>query len=389
VARSSARAGAWPPVLLEDWLRRYYFDARIDIGSSGVQVFTVAELCELVGLDPQALQAVPLDDSPSLGGTALRQAIASRWAEGNAQQVMVTHGSSEAMYLVIRTLVEPGDQVVVAEPCYQQLRSIAESTGARVTGWPLRAESGFVPDVDEGCALIRGGTRLVILNFPNNPTGATITPAELDALVGAAERAGAYLLWDTAFSELTYGAPPLPNPIRRYERAVSIGTLSKSYGLPGLRVGWCLGAPELLERLVRLRDYVTLNLSPLVELVATAAVRGADKLLELRLAQAAANRELLTEWAASLGPAVELAEPKGGVCAFPRLPGVPDVERLCRGLAERDGVLLVPGNCFGHPQHVRLGFGRATADVRQGLERLGEALLSEEQAETAALSACR
>lgn len=364
----------WPTIRLEEWLRQFYFSAQIDLGSSGVQVFSLAELCDLIALDPRELEGVVLDDSPSLGGPELREAIATRWGSGNPRRVMATHGSSEALYLVVRALVEPGDEVLVVEPCYQQLRSIAESAGARITSLHLRFERGFVPDVDEACALIRTGIRLVVLNFPHNPTGATVTPGELDALVDAAERVGAYLLWDTAFAELTYDAPPLPDPVLRYERALSIGTLSKAYGLPGLRVGWCVAAPSLLDRLVRLRDYVTLNLSPLVERIAAQVVRQADRLLQPRLAQARSNRSRVAEWAEARPGSIQWVNPKGGVCGFPRLPWVRDVEQFCRGLAETQGVLLVPGSCFGHPQHVRLGFGRATRDVERGLVCLGERL---------------
>src|SRR5262249_43758034 len=158
------------------------------------------------------------------------------------------------------------------DPIYPQLRAVAEAIGCRVRAWPLRAERGWRPDLEELERLVTPRTRMVIVNFPHNPTGATLTPAEQDALVAACARVGAYLVWDAAFGEVTYGAPPLPDPGSKYERAVSMGTLSKAYGLPGLRVGWCLAAPEVLEKMVRLRDYLTLHLSPLVELLAARAL---------------------------------------------------------------------------------------------------------------------
>jgi aspartate/methionine/tyrosine aminotransferase len=151
--------------------------------------------------------------------------------------------------------------------------------------------------------------------------------------------------------------------------------MSKVYGLPGLRVGWCLAAPRLLEKMVRVRDYVTLHLSPLVEFIAEKAVRHADRLIALRLGQARRNLELVADWAASESGRVSWVRPAGGVTVFPRL-SMPDTEPLCRRLAEERKVLLVPGSCFGHPEHVRLGFGGASAQLERGLAQLSSLLPS-------------
>jgi aspartate/methionine/tyrosine aminotransferase len=158
-----------------------------------------------------------------------------------------------------------------------------------------------------------------------------------------------------------------------YERAISMGTLSKCFGLPGLRVGWCIAAPQVLEQCIRWRDYITLHLSPLVETIAAAAIAQSDVLVGPRLEQARTNLAILTAW---LGGHEELgwAPPQGGVCIFPRLPTEIDVETFCHRLARERKVLLVPGSCFGHPQHVRLGFGGAAADLKEGLGRLGDLL---------------
>src|SRR5262249_23099827 len=150
-------------------------------------------------------------------------------------------------------------------PAYQQLFSIAESIGCKLKHWRLRFENSFRPDLSEARDLISRHTRMIVVNFPHNPTGASLTPAEQDELIELAAGAGAYLVWAAAFADLTYDGPGLPDPGERYDRSITLGTLSKAYGLPGLRVGWCLAAPDVLESLVRLRDYTTLSLSPLVE----------------------------------------------------------------------------------------------------------------------------
>jgi capreomycidine synthase len=363
-----------PAALLEDWMRYYYFDVDVDIGSSGVDDFSMVDLRRLLGITEADFDRVVFHDSMSLGGDGLRRALADRWLAGDASRAMATHGSSEANFLLDHALLRPGDEVVVLDPCYPQLYAVAEALGCTLKHWRLRPENGFVPDVEEGVGLIGPRTRMVVVNFPHNPTGATVSPAEQDALIAACDRAGAYLVWDNAFLELVYDAPPLPEPVLKYERAVSTGTFSKAYGLPGLRVGWCFAAPEILERMVRVRDYVTLHLSPLVEMIAERAVERADRLLEERIGLARHNRGVLAGWMEEHADLVSWAPPAGGVTAFPRLDAVGDVEAFCHRLAREQRVLLVPGSCFGHPQHVRLGFGRTTAALEEGLDRLSRQL---------------
>jgi len=358
------------PATLEIWLREYYFTTRIDLGCSGVQNFSFRELRDILGLTQADLDRVVFIDSESLGAPGLRDAIARRWRPGCFEQVMATHGSSEAMYLLMHALLRAGDEVICLDPAYQPLFSIAESVGCELKRWHLRFERGFAPDVDEVLSLITPRTRMVIVNFPHNPTGATLSVEEQKALVQAVEKVGAYLIWDGAFTELTYNHPPLPDPGQWYDRAITLGTLSKTYGLAGLRVGWCLAAPEVLSRCIHLRDYITLYLSPLVELIAQKAIDHADRILEIRLKQARTNLNILTKWIEQHEEEIEWARPRGGVSSFLRLKNVPNVEAFCRQLADEEGTLLVPGNCFNHPQHVRLGFGGATVELEQGLTNL-------------------
>jgi capreomycidine synthase len=358
------------PALLEMWMRDYYFSTEIDIGSSGVENFSLGDLRKILGLAQKELDDLIFRDSQSTGGADLREAIAKRYGGGAPNCVMVTHGSSEGQYLILNTLLRRGDEVVVLEPIYQALRSIAESIGCRLKPWKLRYERKFAPDLEEVKKLIGSDTRMVIVNFPHNPTGTSLTMDEYLELLGIIRKSGAYLLWDGAFTELTYEQPPLPDPRLLYERSISLGTLSKAYGLPGLRVGWCLASPEVIGRCVELRDYVTLHLSPLVELLALKVVEKADRLLNMRREQARQNIEILTEWIRRHSEVISWVRPKGGVCAFPYIRGVKDIEEFCRRFANQYRTLLVPGSCFRSPGFVRLGFGGATYELIEGLSRL-------------------
>jgi capreomycidine synthase len=364
------------PSLLEDWLRDYYFTCEIDIGGSGVEDFSLAELREHTGLTQAELDAVIFHDSPSCGQDALRHAIARRWGNNDPQRVMATVGSSEALFLLMHALLRPGDEVVVVDPSYPSLVHIAESIKCRLKYWRLRFESRYIPDLDELKSLISPQTRMLIVNFPHNPTGASLDAEQQARLIEMAASVGAYIVWDNAFAELTYERPPLPEPGLLYERAISTGTLSKGYGLPGLRVGWCFASPEVLKLCVNVRDYISLALSPLVELVALRAIEKADVLLGMRLRQARNNLQILSDWVSQHHGYVEWVPPQGGVTAFPRFPRIKDMDAFCHHLARSHKLLLVPGICFNHPRHVRLGFGGATHTFQQGLSKLSGQLLA-------------
>jgi capreomycidine synthase len=366
---------------LEAWMRDYYHKVDYDIGSSGVRDLTMAELRELCGFQLAELDPMVFHDSESYGGPGLRAALADRWTGGDVDRMMVTHGSSEAIYLVMHLALEPGDEVVVLDPAYQQLHDIAAARGCRVTRWPLDRSAGFAADLAALRTLAASRPRMIVVNFPHNPTGVSITPEQQKELVAIAAEAGSWLVWDHAFGELTYAADPLPLPVAAYERCVAWGTFSKSYGLAGLRVGWCVAPPDLLARMALLRDYIALYVSPILEFFAEHAVRNADRIVAHQRAHAVRNRQLLIDWVAQRPELVRLTPPEGGVAAFVELLGQPDVVRSCRRLAEEHRVLLVPGACFGdaYRDHVRLGFGGTTAELTAGLDRL-ETVLREDAA---------
>jgi capreomycidine synthase len=364
----------YPLAHLEEWMRRYYFEVDYDIGSSGVRNYSMRELRELLDIEVDELDALVFHDSQTLGGDDIRRVVADCFTGGRSDQVMVTHGSTEANFLIMTTLIEPGDEVLVLDPFYQQLYAIAESRGCRLKRWALPWERDFKPCFDQLAELVTPNTKMIVVNFPHNPTGVSLTPEEQKQLIDAAARVGAYLVWDGAFTHLTYDSEPLPEPLEFYDRAISTGTFSKAYGLPGLRFGWCLAAPEVLEHFVRVRDYTLLHLSPLVEFIAAKALRKADLLIDMRMNEARHNRRLLGDWVAEHSDDVAWVPPMGGVTGFVRFDDRYDVDELCRRLGEEKKVLLVPGSCFGQAQHVRLGFGCATQELEGGLGRLSELL---------------
>jgi L-asparagine oxygenase len=357
---------------LERWYRDHLALARYDISSSGVEAYSFGDFRQITGLEQAELDALTLCDGISAGGAELRRAIATRWGNGDPERVIVTHGSSEAIFLFMATTVERGDHIVVLDPMYHSLVSVAASTGCEISRWPLLPGASYEFDLDGLGALLRPSTRMVVVNTPHNPTGATLTSRQQAELVDAAASVGAYLVWDAAFSDLVFEGDALLDPSLDYELTTSFGTLSKAYGLPGLRLGWCMSDSAALARCISLRDSLTLFLSPLIERLALAAVEHADALLAPRKRQARENLALLEAWADGERAHVEWSHPKGGVCAFPRLLDVEDVEVFCLELLDRYATLLVPGAVFGVPDRVRLGFGERSNEFKEGLELLSE-----------------
>lgn len=362
------------PAPLEDWLRDYYFTAQIDISSSGVQPYSMAELRAFTGLGHEDLDSLVFSDGRSLGAPAVRAAIARIWGDGNAEKIMTTSGSSEAISLVLMALLQPGDEIIVVHPGYHLLIEFAAALGCTARVWSLGVENEWKASMDELAGLVTERTRAIIVNFPHNPTGTTISEDDLRRLLSCAGQVGAYILWDAAFADLTYDTDPLPDVSAAYERGISFGTFSKAFGLPGLRFGWCIAPPSLLANCVRIRDYTTLHVSPLIEFLALRVLQNADRFLNPRLQRARTNRRILMDWAAAAGSQISLALPAGGVTAFPRLDSLGDTSEFCERLFREHGVLVVPGACFGYPRHIRLGYGGGTDDLVRGLDRLAGAL---------------
>ncbi|MFE3179223.1 capreomycidine synthase [Amycolatopsis sp. NPDC059090] len=359
---------------LEDWLRTRYFDCSIDISSSGVADCTLGELRDRIGISFTELDRMPFRDSPSQGCQRLREAIAARYSPGNADSVMVTHGSSEALFLAITAVIEPGDEIIVVTPSYHSLTAIAENIGATLRPWRLPAGKGFRPDLDSLRALLNQRTKAVVVNFPHNPTGITLNDDEYSDFMKIIARHDVHLFWDGAFADLVYGQPALPDPSTQMEKCLSFDTLPKAYGLPGLRIGWRIAQRATLDNMIKIRDYTTLSCSPVSEHLAVHAVEQADTLIGPRLREAAKNRELLRQWATKNSEVIDFQSPAGGVTAFPRFLDVRDTRTLCALLSAEDRVLTVPGTCFGLAQHMHIGFGGHTEALAEGLDRLSERL---------------
>jgi aspartate/methionine/tyrosine aminotransferase len=243
------------PFKLERWMTSYETNVRYDIADSGIFRMTAGELVELVPESARAealndLLATPLGYSEARGTEALRAELARTYRDLSPDDILVTTGAIEANFVLLNTLLEPGDHVVAVDPAYQQLQSVPRAIGCEVALWRLRPENGFRYDLDELERLVTPRTKLIVINTPHNPTGAVLTADELRRIYDLAERLDARVLCDEAYRWLELpGGEPIPAPMRDLgPRAISVGTLSKPFGLPGVRIGWIAAPDDVAHR---------------------------------------------------------------------------------------------------------------------------------------------
>lgn len=356
------------PFALEKWFGKYEFAVETDIGSSCIRPFGLAEFLRETGA--RLPEDISLGYRDSKGSPSLRKAIAARYPGAGEENILITIGASEANYLALRVLAEQVPSAVVQFPAYQQLYEVLVHGGVRVARWQMQIEDGYRPKPAEAGAMLDRGGVLVITN-PHNPTGALLEEAELSLLHEAVSDKGGWLYSDEVYSGLALAGQPRPvTAWRNNGRTVCIGSMSKSYGLAGSRIGWLVAPAELVQRCWELRDYVSICPPALSEWLAeTALQRGAEVEARNR-AIIDANLTTVADMLPVLGPRFEFVPPRAGVLAFPRINTAETTWDLCTRLAEEDSVLLVPGEVFERPGHVRLGLGGDPAALRHGLSVL-------------------
>ncbi len=351
-----------PPFATEQYFALYEFNTPHLLCASDCETLTTAELLRLADMDAAGLLAQRLGYTESQGDPALRAAIAAQYERVNPAEVVVLGAPEEGIYLTMRTLLEPGDRVVVLAPAYDSLLNLATHVAGEVQPWAIRATpDGWSLDLAELERLLTTPTKLVVVNFPHNPTGLLPMPGEFDALIDIVRRHGAWLLCDEMYRGLERDpADRLPSAADLYERAIVLAGLSKTHGLPGLRAGW-LVVHEYATRdaLINWKHYTTICPPAPVERLALAGLRATGPLVERSRGFIAANLATAAPFFARHAALFDWRPPRAGSVALAGL-RVPSATTYCRELAERAGVLLLPGPFLGAgDQSVRFGFGRA------------------------------
>jgi aspartate/methionine/tyrosine aminotransferase len=363
------------PFALERYFDRHEFSARYLLSCSDCEPLSMARLLELADDESRRLwKGLSLGYTQTAGLPALREAVAGTYEGFDPEDVMVVV-PEEGVFLFMQAALEPGDHVICTFPGYQSLYALARAIGCDVSLWTPAEEPNWHFNLASLERLIRKDTRLVVVNFPHNPTGALPTRDELTALVELVGSHGARLFSDEMYRLLELaGAATLPAACELHQRAVTLSGLSKAFGLPGLRVGWLATRDrELLRRVAELKDYTTICASAPSEVLALAALRARDVILTEQRGRLARNLEALDVFMRSHQDCLRWGRPQAGSICFPRLLVTQKAERYCRTLVEEAGIMLVPSSLFEYgDHHVRIGFGRE--DFPRILTRFAEHL---------------
>ena len=363
------------PFEIERFYERWEFSAELMLSSSDCESRPLGELLALEADAGERLQRLHLGYTEVPGSEELRLAIASLHDSCGPEDVLALAAAEEGIFIAYHGLLRPGDHVVVEWPCYGSAVELARSTGAEVSLWQRRYEDGWRHDLEELERLVGPRTKLIYINSPHNPTGTQMSRPAFDRVIELAREHGAAVFGDEVYRLLEHDpADRLPAVSDVYERGISLNTVSKSYGLPGLRIGWVVCRDrKLLERMREIKLYTTICSSAPSELLVALALRHSDVVVQRSRRLLEENLPLLEAFLNRRAETFEWVAPSAGPIGFPLVSGVEDVTAWCERIATEAGVLLLPGSVYGQPRHVRMGYGRARID--EAIERL-EAYLS-------------
>jgi aspartate/methionine/tyrosine aminotransferase len=357
------------PFLLDDWLDQYEHNVEFDLAASTGPTWTVRDVLALADEETRArFVEHKLVYSRVAGADGLREAIAEM-QRVPVEDVQVVTGAAEALLAVMWTAAEPGANVILPRPGFATFSAIPESLGIETRFYEVRRENGFRIDVDEIKRLADAKTKMILVNSPHHPTGATIGDGEMESLHEFAAGRGIQLVCDEVYHPIYHGREG--KSAARLPHATVIGDLSKAFSLPGVRTGWIVEHDaERRKQYWTARAYFTITNPTTGEILSEIAIRRRDVVLGRTKEVASGNLKLLEGFMAEHREVLGWIPPQGGMTAFPWLVSGEDARPFCRAAAER-GILLAPGDCFDAPAHFRLGFAAAGEDFSRALERFG------------------
>ena len=365
----------YAPFRMERWQSTYEHRVRYNLSESGVHPLTVGELLELAGVG-ERIEDVRLGYGQSNGSDELRERIAALYPGATEASVLVTVGGAEANFASFWHLLESEGKAAVVLPTYGQVPGLLESFGSRLLPVYLQEEQGWQPDLDALEAALGQGARFVLVTNPNNPTGAALSEESKEAIARLAERSEAWILADEVYAGAeAHGTQVTPSFWGRHERVLVTNSLSKAYGLPGLRLGWIVGPAETVAELWGRTDYTTISPASVSDTLATLALepKTRAKIIDRTRGIVRANLGLLEAWMAAQEGRFHYRPPDAGAICYVRYDANVNSTEFAEKLRADKSVLVVPGDHFGMDRYLRLGFGIPAEELTEALELVREA----------------
>lgn len=364
------------PFAVEEWMNAWEVGAKYNIAETCVDSISMNELFELTGEDKteflNRLCARRLSYGDIEGLPEFRKGVCGLYKTLNIENIVPTHGASGANHHVFYSLISPGDRVVSIMPTYQQLYSIPESYGADVQILHLSKENNYLPDLEKLRRLVTPETKMICINNPNNPTGALMSEQMLREIVEIARSADAWILCDEVYRHLSQEDGWCSSIVDLYEKGISVSSMSKVFSLAGLRLGWIATHDmSVVKSCLSHRDYNLVSCGVFDEMLAAAALKHRDKLLERSRKIVRENLQILDDWVGS-EPHVSYVKPKAGTTALVYYDLDISSYEFCEEMYKKTGAFVTPGDCFEVPHSMRIGYAYGKQDLIDGLKAISE-----------------
>lgn len=360
---------------IEIWMNAREKISSYNLAQTCVEPLSVEELLDIGGNKEVIISDImkmKLNYGEIEGSVRLRKAIADLYSSIDIENVTITHGAIGGNALVFQTLLQPGDRIITMLPTYQQHYSLPEALGCDVKRLTLLPENDFLPDLKQLEDAINERTKIICISNPNNPTGSLMDREFLLKIVEIAKKSGVYILCDEVYRGLTHeGESFTESIVDLYDKGISSGSMSKTFSMAGLRIGWVAGSTDLIKRLVKRRDYNTISCSMVDDRLAVVALENLDKIISRNLGIVKENIKILSEWIEK-EPLFSFVKPKAGTTAFIKYDLPMSSEEFCENLLRSKGVLLVPGFTLEMDGYFRIGYACRPQELKEGLGKITE-----------------
>lgn len=364
---------------VERWMDEYETRCKYNLAETCIDSLTVREIIEMAGLDVEEymreLADTRLTYSHIGGSPELLDGIASLYSDViKPEHIIPMHGAIGANYHILMTLINPSDNMISVMPTYQQHYSIPESIGAEVRILNLNLENHFLPDIDKLKELVDENTRVITMNSPNNPSGSLIPKDVMEQVIEVAKSVDAYVLCDEVYRGISEDGSYMYSVADLYEKGISVGSMSKSWSMAGVRLGWIVTRDmDLIHRCHERRDYDTISCAVIDDKLAALALANKEKIIGRNREILNTNRKILDDWV-NATPEVYYQRPVAGTTALVYYKKNMPSRELCDRLIKETGVLFTPGECFEMEGAVRIGYAFDSKVLQKGLDLFAEFL---------------